>query len=155
MKILHSTQNVNKQNQDRYWLSESYEKFPKHILDRDYKAEWKYGRAFNISIYEKKVSSQYGLPAIFCFFLYIWKISKLKKKRYFLVYIKQSNVTVIDNLISDAFNLSYPQKQKILPPLYKLCFSSLMLSRSTRLCFGKQKVTEERESNMKQCICEM
>ena len=29
-----------------------------------------------------------------------------------------SNVTVIDNLISDAFNLSYPQKQNILPPLY-------------------------------------
>ena len=39
-----------------------------------------------------------------------------------------SNVTVIDNLISDAFNLSYPQKQKILPPLYNFENNLLQLS---------------------------
>ena len=35
------------------------------------------------------------------------------------------NFTVIDNLISDVFNLSYPQKQKILSPLYN--FENILL----------------------------
>ena len=33
-------------------------------------------------------------------------------------------------------------------------FSSLKLLRSMRLCFGKEKVTEQRERNKKQFICE-
>ena len=35
------------------------------------------------------------------------------------------NFTVTDNLISDVLNLSYPQKQKILPPLYN--FENILL----------------------------
>ena len=126
MKILHSTQNMNKQNQDRSWLPQNYEKVPKHILEHDYKAEWTYGRAFNISIYGNKVCSRYGVQAIFCFFLYTRKISNFSKRRWFLVYIKQYVQLHCNRQFNmRCFNLSYPQKQKILSPLYN--FENILL----------------------------
>ena len=42
----------------------------------------------------------------------------------------------------------------LLVTLRILWFSSLKLLRSMRLCFGKEKVTEQRERNMKQFMCE-
>ena len=52
---------------------------------------------------------------------------KTKKKEgiFWSILSSMYNFTVTDNLISDVLNLSYPQKQKILPPLYN--FENILL----------------------------
>ena len=68
------------------------------------------------------------------------------------------NFTVIDNLIWDVLTWVILRNKKyclLFIILRIFCFSSLKLLKSTRLCFRKQKATEERERNMKQFICEV